>query len=396
LHRFCLILGSGSTAGSGYQLKSDQNGFKLKDKELPYDKNFFEKVKISKDKFPALKLLKHPNLSLKSLERTWSLIDLAFKFRNGEIDISKNKWNDFLNRYGMRNDLGKCFKSWYDFEIFLNKKEYDYRRNNRRAVFNKDSVESSPHFFTGDVGRELRMLVSRVYSNLIPPKEEQNVFRKMFRIMKENKLSFDIVNFNYDTLVERNLELPYTYISPHGFERPISDDLVRVIKLHGSLSWLESGSGLPVIFLPNEVDPQYKKDFWYRQPAIVPPTATKDEVKGVRSNSIRVIIRQQWSYAREMLTKADKLIFVGYSFPDTDGHAKELFSVSLAHLSTDKIFVCDKNSGKKYINKVRKDLGGKKIPKRNFFLNGFKKFVNSSLKKEIVEIKTKVKEGEKE
>jgi hypothetical protein len=55
------------------------------------------------------------------------------------------------------------------------------------------------------------------------------------------------------------------------------------------------------------------------EPLIIPPILIKEQE--LRKN----IFQQLWSMAKESLLKCEEVIFIGYSFPDTDFYSKKLF-----------------------------------------------------------------------
>jgi len=71
-------------------------------------------------------------------------------------------------------------------------------------------------------------------------------------------------------------------------------------------------------------------DYNWDQPAIIPPTIFKQEINDdsrIEHNLTQTIL-QQWRTAITMLELADKIIFVGYSFPISDFHAKRIFQIA--------------------------------------------------------------------
>ena len=107
---------------------------------------------------------------------------------------------------------------------------------------------------------------------------------------------------------------------------------------HGSLSWAErrDGSNYSITYLAPPYNPQsslvptqYINDDNWLQPAIIPPTVFKQEINdGSRiGNALTQAILQQWRASITVLENADRIIFVGYSFPVSDFHAKRIFQI---------------------------------------------------------------------
>ena len=73
---------------------------------------------------------------------------------------------------------------------------------------------------------------------------------------------------------------------------------------------------------------RYGMDF---VPAIIPPTYAK-----LRSETW---LQRIWAGAREALSSANSLVFIGYSFPESDGFMRSMFAAGLAHRSTRELSV---------------------------------------------------------
>jgi hypothetical protein len=165
--------------------------------------------------------------------------------------------------------------------------------------------------------------------------------QKLVRYWQENSSS--VITLNYDVLVELAWLTEYQLlnhvaqdlysvsITPietrtgaiKGYTPEPEGQGMRLLKLHGSLTWWYSGDGSP----PG--DPVYDQgakgpwEYFSRQdhhrqyvidkaPMIVPPTAVKSEYYGNQ------IIRSLWVQAAEALRRADEIVIVGCSLPPSD------------------------------------------------------------------------------
>ena len=133
-----------------------------------------------------------------------------------------------------------------------------------------------------------------------------------------------ILTFNYDDIVEtslRHMKIPYSY----GFKPAIVDAMenrinpsgLKVLKLHGSTTWgmLPDRPGVLQVFTEPEALIDRKG-----VPVIVPPTWNK------------IITRELidvWRQAVEALSKATKIIVIGFSMPPTDLHFKYLLAAGM-------------------------------------------------------------------
>ncbi len=159
-----------------------------------------------------------------------------------------------------------------------------------------------------------------------------------------------IISFNWDLLVDNALakkcrqdEMPNYGISFTGTYK--SDDWhdrlnnrgPRLIKLHGSLNWLECvpcknnfcyvDRGKVVaeqITTPDDPRLKCPKCSQNMTPVIIPPTLFKYKAYQ------RQIFKQLWQQAENVLRKAEEVIIIGYSLPVTDFKAKWLLMSSVA------------------------------------------------------------------
>jgi hypothetical protein len=122
---------------------------------------------------------------------------------------------------------------------------------------------------------------------------------------------------------------------------------LRLLKLHGSLSWFwspddETGVTLqgwrtPGTFgCPSPDDEEVRRPVLPgRVPFIVPPTATKSRYL------TNLVVREIWARARKALAKAERLIVIGYSVPPEDQVASGLLADALRRREV-KVIVVDR------------------------------------------------------
>ncbi len=384
--RVCLIFGSGATAGSGLRFTENakttlkEQGIELKKFDIPMDSNFWDCVKVRQEFFPALTLLRKSKLKcLKSMERTWSLTNLVHQKRLGFI-FDSVIWEAL-----------STFKDWpfkHIFELydFFNAIEAQYIKQNQRAPFNLKRNDRHPHLFCGDIDTEWRSLVYLIYKcgNFSLTNNSKNQYAELFDKLRSRERNFDIISFNYDLLTENTLKEKYSYVSENG-KSCSSKKLPALVKLHGSLNWLQKARE-PVHFKEKEVEPKYNNNgsVWFEQPAMVPPTFNKAEINRPeddpnRDDSVRRIIGKQWEFAENILQKSQCWVFIGYGFPDTDEHARNLFKDSYNKISGEKpkICYCVYNTCDSERDKIKKIFGeGDNI---KCFHKGFKDFATNDL-----------------
>lgn len=139
-----------------------------------------------------------------------------------------------------------------------------------------------------------------------------------------------IVTFNYDVVPEL-LGLKPWLNGDSEFSEPFEeDDRPRVLKLHGSVNWRRETLG------PNEYSFKVESDYAFsltcedRALAIATPGPTKAE----RCEQLRAI----WRLAETELASADRIVFVGYRFPETDAQAKRRLLAAIGVKRTRNIY----------------------------------------------------------
>lgn len=153
-----------------------------------------------------------------------------------------------------------------------------------------------------------------------------------------------VITLNYDTLIERNVAnhlLTDPATNEQVSSRHILDDLpaspteegrlaglgcgtLRLLKLHGSASWYwvpndTTGATIGRLDPPRGTsrsepvaEVERRRLLPGREPFIIPPISIKS---GSYDNPVT---REIWARAHEALRRADRVFFVGYSFPQND------------------------------------------------------------------------------
>lgn len=207
------------------------------------------------------------------------------------------------------------------------------------------------------------------------------------RTIKNDEHSLIILN--WDTLFEtiflkytNDILIDYCFYTyglsekhtPHIHLKPSGKQNLKILKLHGSINWLEC-SNCGRIYVDNvsniakekikcrfcTVNENTKYDL---QPLIITPTLLK------QLNNLH--IKSTWSNAFIELQEADEIIFIGYSLPKADFELMYLLKKSLYYYDKIKVVLapCDKNSS---THKRYKNLFGDKV---EFFFDGFEKWVD--------------------
>ena len=191
------------------------------------------------------------------------------------------------------------------------------------------------------------------YNRVIAPHSYGDfvVLLKELRKDKSLKRAVSVITFNYDlaldvAIVQSGLEIDYAI-----FNTDINDEKLQLLKLHGSLNWVNHDNELP---LKDRVVPMHMETFlvqtshrrsdesgyvkvrtleklveWFKknnggisvlpEPVIVPPSWNKADYHSALTNV--------WSVAAKRLSAASYIFVMGYSLPETDAFFKLLYAL---------------------------------------------------------------------
>jgi len=197
-----------------------------------------------------------------------------------------------------------------------------------------------------------------------------NQLKKLAEFCASNRVH--CITFNYDDLFDKFLYQvkPITHVNKkkgepywhpdggYGFftapaeicvhQFPIVMDITAMLllKLHGSINWrVRHGypRPFPVEAIVHQEDwlPEHDKnipeDIIERhlepEPFMVPPVLIKTELRD------QPVLRVVWTQAYNVLKNSERVVFVGYSFPQTDISAVTLFGETLQELDQSQIHI---------------------------------------------------------
>lgn len=137
-----------------------------------------------------------------------------------------------------------------------------------------------------------------------------------------------VITYNWDTLIERALLSQHKNIN--FLKR--DPDSIAILKLHGSLSWVEIPEGTSLKHPESVKSLQdrvvYTPDYTYYNvwdtlnlpPLIVPPGLSRRSI-------VNQLFKNVWGEAFQSLANCDSLTFIGYSIPKDDIQARSLLSI---------------------------------------------------------------------
>lgn len=220
-----------------------------------------------------------------------------------------------------------------------------------------------PPLADADASGALRLVLQRVLSHVKGPIaywNQANQFSHLLGSLDPTDV-LTIITTNYDLNAEcslhamnRSASLAFEYKHIGNGARLCSDGGTPLLKLHGSLNWFEDEADEMVrvddtlvtflagdslhrtrISLPTAYMPNYQP----KCPAlIVPPSFLKPDLSPC--------LRTVWATAGRALTIADQVVFVGYSFPDSDIEMRHFLAATLApNTSLRRIVLVDPMAG---------------------------------------------------
>lgn len=164
-----------------------------------------------------------------------------------------------------------------------------------------------------------------------------------------------LLTLNYDTILESAVDYGFNKTPPYGapnwwlyYQLPLTLDIdrnstktdpfpsylsfsqLKMLKLHGSVNWLYSGRSSfygETIYLENTDKGMFRQSGKHltqdKVPLIIPPTFSKSSF--FNNETIKLL----WRLAKEEVEKCSRLVFFGYSFPESDSVIKTLLTQNL-------------------------------------------------------------------
>jgi hypothetical protein len=128
-----------------------------------------------------------------------------------------------------------------------------------------------------------------------------------------------VITFNYDTVLEEGLEMLGV---PVNYNVSVSSrqGALRILKLHGSVNWINSGFSESSLDTIKEVGRYADVLAAGERAMLLPPTWRKQFGGG---------LSRIWDASVNAISEATRLIVIGFSLPATDSHFKYLLAAGL-------------------------------------------------------------------
>ncbi|MDX9702834.1 MAG: hypothetical protein RBU23_07305 [Candidatus Auribacterota bacterium] len=201
-----------------------------------------------------------------------------------------------------------------------------------------------------------------------------NNYRKFVSVISRNPDS-TIITFNYDLLLEKVLHktlmkqndlwsLPWNYCCTLNNKLQYKfDGPYKYLKMHGSFNWIYNRNNDVV-----ELDDVYpkidaiKKFYLSDKEIVLIPPKFKKEIS-------MPCLKEVWSVAEKELSMADEIDFIGYSLPDADKDAIELFK----NRTIQKLVIVDP------VTSVREKISGILKFREKQYYNDFKSYLETNV-----------------
>lgn len=261
----------------------------------------------------------------------------------------------------------------------------------RLGDLDPEEIEALPSHISKLVAQTIEQSIGFTYSRgqVYAPRTYGQFGDVVKRLIKRAE-TMSLITFNYDLALD--VFLLNNYLRPdYGFPTGINgQDVVELLKLHGSLAWTKNKSDKDTIItadlfsavhcVPSEFSLTRGSDgepspFLFQQrlssipdgtgvPVIVPPTWSK--------NSYYRDLKLVWRKAAQTFERAENIYVFGYSLPETDSFFRLLFSLgTIGPARLKRFWVFD--PAQQTSDRFRRMLGPSASARFQFFQMGFDK-----------------------
>jgi hypothetical protein len=192
------------------------------------------------------------------------------------------------------------------------------RQGSLTGSTNEGAAEERFRSLATNVRRGLAAECVRFLMGTDPQSEAWLPYREWVKSLRPD--SDTVLCFNYDRVIEMAADAAAVTarIWVARPTEPQPGDTVPVLKLHGSVDWRLLGqSREPKEYLD---DKKVDADYILRAPDDVIGIAAPG---GTKARFVAMHLEPLWARAVAALTEAERVIIVGYSFPDTDPYAQD-------------------------------------------------------------------------
>lgn len=282
-----------------------------------------------------------------------------------------------------------------------------------RGLLKQELVEGAAGFEAAFLQHQLETFIYELLMT-VTERELKGTGDLYDKLLKKADKTDGFMTFNYDLQLDRAFERTFGWSPETGygfsFKKVLRTDESwydasdkkahppTLLKLHGSLNWLNSNGYIhrPPSTLDYDkkyIGQHYLAETLYRfpgQPAfgmtvgvpeegvevilqlnIVPPILRKQLIGEAENEPLRDV----WTLAHQSLTQAERIIVIGYSLPPTDFHAEWLLRTNVQKNEHGKIDLIVVNPDGRVVGRLA-SMFGKKLGALNHF-GSFEEFLAS-------------------
>jgi NAD-dependent SIR2 family protein deacetylase len=271
-------------------------------------------------------------------------------------------FNEFCRKARTLSD-----KEANNLEIIYCIAESMYEAGQEHIYLNKNFKDQP--FSSKELIKSIQLWLWKVYQQYPIWNQERETNRepydRFFKIIKELEIvdQITVITTNYDNIFEymsweKNMPCVYPSITHDSFQaghgsKPYiflkeedHPDKAVVCKLHGSINYFIDNNSPDDLYIANDLGngkPIGRSGVWKDKPAIIAVDAIWNIRKKYGENYTPAIVpptyakltgqewlKKIWKKALDALSKAKKIIFIGYSMPDSDGFIHALIHSSMA------------------------------------------------------------------
>lgn len=282
-----------------------------------------------------------PYWTNENLEKAWTQIDVAYKERAQKAP--RFKMSDLTD-----SDRRRVWQLAFETQK-IERGEVNYYRTQIEWA---QHGHSSEEFLSVVAGWELRLLIQQTFA--VPVKQDScNPYRQLIQKLKPTA----VISFNYDTFFEQCHKEGWTYVPILTATSP-----VLVLKPHGSVNWVHRKprrSGLTEqIYLdfPLRAENMGYGATWFTQNLVIGLREKIEHTETEESSLLRTFFGEILRACEQVLTQAEKIWIVGYSFAPADTTFLEILGRCVARREREQLpslGVIDKGSPDRLLSRVR-------------------------------------------
>lgn len=230
----------------------------------------------------------------------------------------------------------------------------------------------------GSVKNDIRFILREIFFDTQRDGQFTNEIIEFCSLLKKGD---SIITFNYDCLLEnsiywaryrdKRINIPlFNPLNGYGIKfesnnidekviRQEDNSNIEILKLHGSINWSKNNYGRNICLYemtPNSPIVNWSKNQLGLAKHDSPERNNLWMIEPSYSKNVDEFI-SLWQKAEQRISEANRIMIVGYSFPDADFNSQHIFQKSLRKTQRCKVQIIDPKAGI-IKEKIKKFIGG--------------------------------------